>query len=91
MCAFKIRVERVQTSRTAELDPNNLPFGTVFSDHMLVVEFRNGGWGEPTIRPYGPLQLPPKSNHTSLVQCQTESPGGTGLRPVHAARMAAPP
>jgi branched-chain amino acid aminotransferase len=31
----------------------------VFSDHMLVTEFRNGNGGEPAIRPYGPLQLPP--------------------------------
>jgi branched-chain amino acid aminotransferase len=59
MCVLKIRVERVQPSRAAELDPNNLPFGTVFSDHMLVAEFRDGSWGEPTIRPYGPLHLPP--------------------------------
>jgi branched-chain amino acid aminotransferase len=59
MRTFEIRVERVQTSRAAGLDPNNLPFGTVFSDHMLVTAFRNGNWGEPAIRPYGPLQLPP--------------------------------
>jgi mRNA interferase MazF len=32
-----------------------------------------------------------KSDHIRLVRCRTESPGGTGLRPVHAARMAAPP
>jgi len=31
------------------------------------------------------------SNHMTLVQCRTEIPGGTGLWPVRAARMAAPP
>jgi branched-chain amino acid aminotransferase len=59
MQAFKISVERTQTSRAAMLDLNNLPFGTVFSDHMLITDFRNGNWSEPTIRQYGPLQLPP--------------------------------
>ncbi len=32
-----------------------------------------------------------KSNHTRVAQCRTASFGGTGLRPVRTARMAAPP
>lgn len=34
-------------------------FGTAFSDHMLVCEFKDGKWGEPVIRPYGKLQFSP--------------------------------
>ena len=41
------------------VDFNNLPFGSVFSDHMLVCEFKNGKWNEPEIKPYGPLKLSP--------------------------------
>lgn len=36
-------------------------FGTVFTDHMLHVEYveGQGGWGAPAIKPFGPLQLHP--------------------------------
>mgnify|MGYP003704138029 CR=1 FL=1 len=34
------------------------PFGAVFSDHMLVVDWHNGKWGEPRIVPYGAQPLP---------------------------------
>lgn len=54
------RVERVGSSRrptAAELGV--MSFGTVFSDHMLVAEYRDGAWGEATVRPYAPLALAP--------------------------------
>jgi branched-chain amino acid aminotransferase len=54
-----IQVQRVQHSRVAKVDFSNLPFGTLFSDHMLIAEYRDGAWGEMAIRPYGALQLPP--------------------------------
>jgi branched-chain amino acid aminotransferase len=38
---------------------NDIPFSTVFSDHMLTVEHSGGAWGEIRIRPYGSLDLPP--------------------------------
>jgi branched-chain amino acid aminotransferase len=47
------------TSRLETLDLVNTPFSSVCSDHMLVAEYRNGAWSEPTIRAYGPLPLPP--------------------------------
>jgi branched-chain amino acid aminotransferase len=36
-----------------------IPFSTVFSDHMLVARWRQGRWEEATIGAYGPLSLPP--------------------------------
>jgi branched-chain amino acid aminotransferase len=54
-----INVERVAISRIDEVDFCNLPFGSVFSDHMVYAEYRNGSWQEPTIRPYGALALAP--------------------------------
>src|SRR5262245_2690645 len=54
-----IRVERVPESRWAPADWSTVPFGSVYSDHMLVAEFQDGRWGKPSVRPYGPLPLPP--------------------------------
>lgn len=54
-----IYVERVKISRVDQVDFANLPFGTIFSDHMVYAEYRDGRWQRPSIRPYGALQLPP--------------------------------
>jgi branched-chain amino acid aminotransferase len=51
-----IRVERIAESRWVATDWNTVPFGSVYSDHMLVAEFQDGRWGEPAIRPYGWLE-----------------------------------
>jgi branched-chain amino acid aminotransferase len=52
-------VERVEKSRLSGIDFDNLPFGSVFSDHMLCADYRDGHWEEPCIVPYGPLKMPP--------------------------------
>ncbi len=54
-----IAVEKVKHSRLAETDFNNLEFGKYISDHMLVVEYDNGKWGEPAIKPFGDMMLSP--------------------------------
>ncbi|XP_044534391.1 branched-chain-amino-acid aminotransferase, cytosolic [Gracilinanus agilis] len=44
-------------------DPNNLVFGTVFTDHMLTVEWSlNFGWEKPQIKPLENLSLHPGSS-----------------------------
>uniref|UniRef100_A0A2K6KDW4 Branched-chain-amino-acid aminotransferase n=2 Tax=Rhinopithecus TaxID=542827 RepID=A0A2K6KDW4_RHIBE len=44
-------------------DPNNLVFGTVFTDHMLVVEWSSEfGWEKPHIKPLQNLSLHPGSS-----------------------------
>src|ERR1041384_7310596 len=52
-------IERSARSRISTVDFSNLPFGTLFSDHMLIAEYRDGGWSAPTIRPFAPLSLSP--------------------------------
>eukprot|EP00775_Hariotina_reticulata_P009462 gene9460-9627_t len=40
--------------------PEDLAFGKVFTDHMLLVEHSTrNGWDVPRIVPFGPLQLHP--------------------------------
>ena len=46
-------------SKLADISLQNIPFGKYFTDHMLEVDFENGEWQTPQIRPYQPLQLDP--------------------------------
>src|ERR1051326_4326577 len=57
--AAEFAVERTAQSRISTVDFSSLPFGTLFSDHMLLAEYRDGRWSKPRIKPYGPLLLPP--------------------------------
>ena len=57
--AINIQIERTQNSRIDSIDFDNLSFGKVFSDHMLVCEYKDGAWQNPTIQPYGPVSLNP--------------------------------
>ena len=52
-------VEMTANSRLAAVDFNELPFGKIFSDHMLVADYENGAWRDVGIRPFGDLTLSP--------------------------------
>lgn len=56
---YKITVERAVQSRISEVDFNNLPFGTVFSDHMFIAEYANGKWTNCRIQPFGNISIHP--------------------------------
>jgi branched-chain amino acid aminotransferase len=57
--AETIQIIRVEKSGLEKQDWNNLPFGKVFTDHMLEADFINGQWCNICIRPYHSLQLSP--------------------------------
>lgn len=41
---------------------DGLVWGQRFTPHMLIVKWKLGqGWGDPVIRPYGPLPIPPSA------------------------------
>ena len=52
----------VTESRISELDYNNIEFGKIFSDHMLVVDYKDGEWQQPQIVPYGNMSLSPATS-----------------------------
>jgi len=56
-----ITIEKAKTSKIDQVDFDNLAFGSVFSDHMLVCDYANGAWEAPKIIPYGPLSLEPSA------------------------------
>ncbi len=54
-----IQVKKVSRSKISETDFNNLPFGKYFTDHMLEVDYADGAWKKPQIRPYQALSFEP--------------------------------
>ena len=68
VAVMDILVKKISQSKINEIDFDNLPFGKYFTDHMLEVDYENGEWKTPVIRPYQPLLLEP-------------SPCGVALRP----------
>ena len=59
LSTLAIPVERTAKSRISEVDFENLPFGKVYTDHMFICTYRDGGWQEPKVIPYQPLSLEP--------------------------------
>ncbi len=59
--AKNIEIQRVKESKIASVDFDNLPFGSVYSDHMLECDFINGEWQTPVIKPYAPITLDPSA------------------------------
>lgn len=56
-----IIVEKVKSSKIDQVDFNNLAFGSVFTDHMLVCTYKNGTWETPRIMPYQSITLDPSA------------------------------
>jgi len=54
-----IEIQRIEKSKIDAVDFDNLPFGSVYSDHMLECDFINGEWQTPVIKPYAPISLDP--------------------------------
>ena len=54
-----MKILKTSNSRLDSTDFSNLPFGRVFSDHMLICKYKNGSWGESEILPYGPIDMMP--------------------------------
>ena len=56
-----MKVTKTTKSKLNKIDFSNLPFGTVFSDHMLICNYKDGHWGSAEILPYGPIPMVPGS------------------------------
>ncbi|MDR3072482.1 MAG: branched-chain amino acid aminotransferase [Clostridiales Family XIII bacterium] len=56
---YEIAVTKTQNPKTKP-DPATLEFGTVFTDHMFLMDYDKGiGWHDARIVPYGPIALDP--------------------------------
>lgn len=54
-----INITKANKSKLDTISLENIPFGRVFTDHMLVAEFSNGVWKNVEIKPYEPLSMDP--------------------------------
>lgn len=55
----KIAIQPTTSSRLASTDLAHVKFGRVFSDHMFVMEYKEGAWRSPTITPFADLRMSP--------------------------------
>lgn len=60
--SFPIQVEQTKNSRLSQVDFDNIKFGQIASDHMLIAKYANGEWQEAKIIPYGDISLSPSSS-----------------------------
>jgi len=59
MQSSEFPVTPVEQSRLAQVDFENLGFGSIFSDHMFSMEYADGAWKNPRIEPYQALAMEP--------------------------------
>lgn len=58
---IEIDIVKASSSKIASVDFENLTFGNIFSDHMLICDFKDGVWQKPIIKPYEPFLIDPSA------------------------------
>jgi len=48
---YNINITKVEKSKVENIDFNNIPLGTTFTDHMFICDYENGVWVNPRIEP----------------------------------------
>lgn len=57
-----IKIEKTTSPKTKPSKDDKLGFGTIFTDHMFVMDYTEGkGWHDPRVIPYQPLVLEPSA------------------------------
>ena len=59
---LSLKITKSDNSRINSVDWDNLPFGKVFSDHVLVMEYKGGTWHQPEIKPFESFNLHPATS-----------------------------
>lgn len=59
IAAADFNITKVERSKLNDINLENIPFGKYFTDHMLEVDFEDGEWKTPEIKPYQPMLLEP--------------------------------
>ena len=57
--SYNINITKVEKSKVDDLDFNNIPLGTTFTDHMFICDYENGKWVNPRIVPMGLIPTHP--------------------------------
>lgn len=56
-----INITPALSSKINQIDFENLNFGAIFTDHMLVCDYKDGVWEKPSIEPYAPFMIDPSA------------------------------
>ncbi len=59
IAAADFNITKVERSKLNDINLENIPFGKYFTDHMLEVDYEDGEWKTPEIKPYQPLLIAP--------------------------------
>jgi branched-chain amino acid aminotransferase len=59
IAAETFEITPIEKSRVQDVNLVNIPFGKTFTDHMLEVDYKNGVWQTPRIRPYQSINIAP--------------------------------
>ena len=54
-----MKIEKTSASKLNHVDFENLTFGSVFTDHMFVCNYKEGQWQTPEVVPYQPIYFEP--------------------------------
>ena len=66
---MNIQITKTEKSKLKTIDFNNIPFGKYTSDHMFVMDYAEGQWGNFRIIPYQGFMLDPQSKALQYCQC----------------------
>lgn len=53
------KIKRIEKSKLTSISLDDLPFGKYFTDHMLEVDYEDGNWKIPEIKPFQHLSFSP--------------------------------
>ncbi len=56
---MNISITKAQNVRETSIDPTDIAFGKLYSDHMLEVDYKDKNWGAVEIKPFNNISLSP--------------------------------
>ena len=59
IAAADFNITKIERSKLNDINLENIPFGKYFTDYMLEVDYEDGEWKTPEIKPYQPLLMEP--------------------------------
>jgi branched-chain amino acid aminotransferase len=59
LSTLNFSIQKTTSSTINKVDWDNLPFGKVFSDHMFLMEYRDGQWQQGNILPFQNISMHP--------------------------------
>ena len=57
-----INIEKTTESRLEGINFDELKFGRTFSDHLFVMDYKDGAWQQPKIMPYKNMSMAPAAS-----------------------------